>query len=108
MSILTVILILAMLLWSVGFVVVGLVLAEEILWRRPAGTASPPISRTRKVGAIGLLVIGGILIVTAIVAGVLMAERETHFVQLESRLGDLEHRLGLEGASPTRPPVGAR
>ena len=35
MSILTVVLILAMILWSLGFVVVGLVLAEEALWRRP-------------------------------------------------------------------------
>ena len=68
MSLLTVILILAMLLWSVGFVVVGIVLAEEVLWRRPAGQAAPPVSRTRKIGAMGLLAIGGILVVTALVA----------------------------------------
>jgi len=64
MSILTVVLILAMLLWSVGFMVVGIVLAEEVLWRRPAGKAAPPVLRTRKIGAMG-----GILIVTEIVAG---------------------------------------
>ena len=108
MSILTVILILAMLLWSVGFVVVGIVLAEEVLWRRPTGTAAPPVSWTRKVGAVGLLAIGGILVVTAIVAGALMAEREAHFVRLESRLGDLEHRLGQELAGRARPPAGSR
>jgi hypothetical protein len=108
MSILTVVLILAMLLWSVGFVVVGIVLAEEVLWRRPAGKAAPPVSQTRKVGAMGLLAIGGILVVTTIVAGVLMAEREAHFVQLESRLGDLEHRLGQEWAGPRRPPAESR
>jgi hypothetical protein len=108
MSILTVILILAMLLWSVGFVVVGLVLAEEVLWRRPAGQAGPPVSRTRKIGAMGLLAIGGNLVVAALVAGVLMAEREAHFLQLESRLGDLEHRLGQEWAGPPRPPAESR
>ena len=108
MSILTVTLILAMLLWSVGFVVVGIILAEEVLWRRTAGKAAPPVSRTRKVGAMGLLAMGGILVVTTIVAGVLMAEREAHFVQLESRLGDLEHRLGQEWAGPPRPSVGSR
>jgi hypothetical protein len=108
MSVLTVILILAMLLWSVGFVVVGLVLAEEVLWRRTAGKAAPPVSRTRKVGAMGLLAMGGILVVTTIVAAVLMAEREAHFVQLESRLGDLEHRLGQEWAGPPRPPAESR
>jgi hypothetical protein len=108
MSILTVILILAMLLWSVGFVVVGIVLAEEVLWRRTAGKAAPPVSRTRKIGAMGLLAIGGILVVTTIVAGVLMAERETHFIHLESRLSDLEHRLSQESAGPPRPPAGSR
>jgi hypothetical protein len=108
MSILTVVLILAMLLWSVGFVVVGLVLAEEVLWHRAAGRAAPPVSRTRKVGAMGLLVIGGILVVTTIVAGMLMAEREAHFVHLESRLGDLEHRLSQERAGAARPPAESR
>jgi len=108
MSLLTVILILAMLLWSVGFVVVGIVLAEEVLWRRPAGQAAPPVSRTRKIGAMGLLAIGGILVVTALVAGVLMAEREAHFVQVESRLDALEHTLGQAGAGPPGPPPGSR
>jgi hypothetical protein len=108
MSTLMIVLILAMLLWSVGFVVVGIVLAEEVLWRRPAGKAAPPVSWTRKVGAMGLLAIGGILVVTAIVAGVLMAEREVHFVHLESRLGDLEHRLGQEHAGTPRPPAESR
>jgi hypothetical protein len=105
MSLLTVVLILAMLLWSVGFVVIGLVLAEEVLWRRPGGKGAPPVSRTRQIGAMGLLAIGGILVVTALVAGVLMAEREAHFVRLESRLSDLEHRLGQEGAASPRPPA---
>ena len=108
MSSLTIVLILAMLLWSVGFVVVGLVRAEEVLWRRPARQAGPPVSRTRKLGAMGLLAIGGILVVTAIVAGVLMAERETHFIHLESRLGDPEHRLGQDWAGPPRPPAESR
>jgi hypothetical protein len=108
MSILTVLLILAMLLWSVGFVVVGIVLAEEVLWRRPAGLAAPSVSRTRKIGAVGLLAIGGILLVTALVAGVLMAEREARFVQLESRLGAPEHKLGQEWAGTAPPPAGSR
>lgn len=58
MSLLTVILILVMLLSSGGFVVVGLVLAEEVLWRRP-GTVTLPVSRMRGIGALGLLAIGG-------------------------------------------------
>ena len=69
---------------------------------------APPVSRTRKLGAMGLLAIGGILVVTAIVAGVLMAEREADFVQLESRLGDLERRLGQEHAGSPRPPAESR
>jgi hypothetical protein len=56
----------------------------------------------------GLLVIGGILVVTTIVAGMLMAEREAHFVHLESRLGDLEHRLSQERAGAARPPAESR
>jgi len=107
MSLLTVILVLAMLLWSVGFVVVGLVLAEEVLWRRP-GTATPPVSRMRRIGALGLLAIGGILVVTTLVAGGLMAEREARFVQLESRLAALKHKVGQEWAGPPHPPADAR
>ena len=51
---------------------------------------------------------GGILVVTAIVAGVLMGEREAHFVHLESPLGDLEHRLGQERVGTPLPPAGPR
>jgi len=90
MSLLTVILVLAMLLWALGFVVSGLVLAEEVLWRRPGGKGSPPISRTRKLGAILLLVVGGILVVTAIVTGLLVTEREVHLVRLEATAARLE------------------
>ena len=114
MSILTVVLVVAMLLWAVGFVVSGLVLAEEVLWRRPAGKGSPPISRTRKVGAMLLLAIGGILVVTAIATGVLVAERESRLVRLEDSVSQLEStvrslenklNLGLSGRpqSPAAP-----
>jgi hypothetical protein len=111
MSLLTVILVLAMLLWAVGFVTVGLVLAEEVLWRRPAGIGSPPVSRTRKVGAMGLLAIGGILVVTAIVTGVLVAEREGRLVRLDATVSQLESKVrGLEGKlgqEPSVPPPAA-
>jgi len=90
MSLLTVVLVLAMLLWALGFVVSGLVLAEEVLWGRPRGKGSPPISRTRKVGAMLLIVIGGVLVVTAIVTGVLVTEREAHLVRLEATVSQLE------------------
>jgi hypothetical protein len=112
MSLLTVVLVLAMLLWALGFVVSGLVLAEDVLWRRPGGQILPPISRTRKFGAMFLLVIGGILVVTAIVTGVLVAEREAHLVRLEatvSRLEDevqaLKSKLTQELSVAPRPPV---
>jgi hypothetical protein len=42
------------------------------------------------------------------VAGVLMAEQEARFVQLESRLGDLEHRLGQEWVGTPPRSVGSR
>lgn len=114
MSLLTVILVLAMLLWAVGFVTAGLVLAEEVLWSRPRGEGSPPISRVRKAGAMLLLVIGGILVVTAIVTGVLVAERESHLVrldaavsQLEGKVRTLESKLSHELSDLRRPPVGS-
>lgn len=112
MSLLTVILVVAMLLWAVGFVTVGLVLAEEVLWRRPGGEGSPPTSRTRKVGAIGLIVIGGILVVTAVVTGVLVAEREAHLIRLEATVSQLEgevraleSKLSQEFSGSPRPPA---
>jgi len=112
MSLLTVILVLAMLLWALGFVVSGLVLAEEVLWRRPAKEGSPPVSRTRKFGAMFLLVLGGILVVTAIVTGVLVAEREAHLIrleatvsQLEGQVRALEGKLGQELSDGRRPPA---
>jgi hypothetical protein len=115
MSLLTVILVLAMLLWAVGFVTVGLVLAEEVLWRRPAGVGSPPVSRTRKVAAVLLFVIGGILVMTAIVTGVLVAEREGRLVrldaavsQLEGKVGTLESKLSHELSNLRRPPAKSR
>jgi hypothetical protein len=98
MSLLTVILVLAMLLWALGFVVSGLVLAEEVLWQRPAGEGARPISRLRKVGAMLLLVIGVILVVTAVVTGVLVAEREAHLIRLEDTVSQLDGKLrALEG-----------
>jgi hypothetical protein len=115
MSLLTVILVLAMLLWAMGFVVSGLVLAEEVLWRRPAGEGAPPISRMRKAGAMLLIVIGGILVVTAIVTGVLVAERESHLVrlevtvsQLEGKVGALENKLSQELSDLRRAPTESR
>ena len=61
-----------------------------------------------EIGAMGLLANGGILVVTAIVTGVLMAKHEARFVPLESRLGDLEHRLGQEWVGTPPPPTGLR
>lgn len=46
--------------------------------------------------------------VTTLVAGGLMAEREARFVQPESRLAALEHKLGQEWAGRPHPPAGAR
>ena len=92
MSLLTVVLVMAMLLWAMGFVVSGLVLAEEVLWRRPIG-ARAPTSRMRKAGALLLLVIGGTLVASAIVTGVLVAEREAHLVQLEATVTQLEGKV---------------
>lgn len=114
MGLLTVVLVLAMLLWAMGFVVSGLVLAEEVLWRRPGGAGSPRVSRTRKLGAILLLLIGSILVVTAVVTGVLVTEREAHLVRLEAAVSQLAGELrGLEttlnrgGSASPRPPAPA-
>jgi hypothetical protein len=114
-SILTVVLVLAMLLWALGFVVSGLVLAEEALWRRAGGRAAAPISRTRKVGSIVLLVLGGILVLTALVTGILVAERESRLIHLEDSVAQLErtvraiaNRLDLAPPAPPAPPAGTR
>jgi len=93
MSLLTVILVVAMLLWAMGFVVSGFVMAEEVLWRRPGGSGSPPVSRTRKVAAMLLLVLGGVLVLTAVVTGVLVAEREASLVRVEAAVSRLEGEL---------------
>ena len=112
MSLLTVVLVLAMLLWAMGFVVTGFVLAEEALWRRPGGAGSPSVSRTRRVGAILLLIIGGILVAMAIVTGVLVTEREAHLVRLEATISKvagellaLETTLNRELSASPRPPA---
>ncbi len=115
MSLLAVILALAMLLWALGFVVSGLVLAEEVLWRRPAGEGSRSISRLRKFGAMLLLLIGGILVATAFVTGVLVTEREAHLLQLEATVARLEgqvraleSRLNEDLSALRRPQGGSR
>ena len=112
MSLLTIVLVLAMLLYSLGFVVVGLVLAEEVLWRRPIGEGGRPSSRMRKAGALLLLVIGAILVISAIVTGFMVADREVHRIrleatvsQLESQLRALENKLNQELSDLRRSPV---
>jgi hypothetical protein len=112
MSFLTVILVLAMLLWALGFVVSGLVLAEEVLWHRPVGKGASPASRTREVGAMLLLVIGGIQVAIAIATGILVAERESRLVrlqktvsQLESTVRALENRLEVKPSPSLGPPA---
>ena len=114
MSLLTVILVLAMLLWALGFVVSGLVLAEEVLWRRPVREGPRPIPRLRKVGATLLLLIGRFLLVTAIATGVLIADRAAYLVrleamvsQLEGKLHDLERTVNQALPDPRQPPAGA-
>jgi hypothetical protein len=109
-SLLTIVLTLVMLLSAVGFVVGGLVLAEEVL-RPPAprgGTLA--ISRTRKVGGLFLLAIGILLVLIAIVTGALIAEREAHLNELEgtvsrldARIKALEGKLGQGPSGPARP-----
>ena len=94
MGLLTVVLVLAMLLWALGFVVSGLVLAEEVLWRRPAEKGPRPISRTRKVGGMLLLVIGAILVINAIMTGF---DREAHLIHLEATVSQLEGLSTMSG-----------
>ncbi len=97
MSLLTIILTLAMLLWAVGFVVIGLVLAEGVLWQRPSGASTLSVSRVRKAGALILVALGGVLVAVALVVGGLMADRETHVFGLGAKVSELESRIqGLE------------
>jgi len=55
----------------------------------------PTISVVGKTGGVLLLVIGSILVVTAVVTAVLAAERESHLVRLEAPASSLESRLHL-------------
>jgi len=109
-GVLTIVLTLVMLLSAVGFVVGGLVLAEEVLRPPVSREGTPAISRTRKVGAMFLLVLGCILVVIAIATGALIAEREAHFIGVQAKVSDLETRIqALEGklgkglSGPARP-----
>jgi uncharacterized membrane protein YidH (DUF202 family) len=108
-SLLTIVLTLVMLLSAVGFVVGGLVLAEEVL-RPPASRGgTPAISRTRKVGGLFLLAIGIVLVLVAIVTGALIAEREAHLIEMRDRLSRLESRVQvLESKSGRDLPAPAR
>lgn len=100
-SLLVVSLTLLMLLAALGFITGGLLQAEGVLWGPGPRPDSAPSLRTRKVGVMLLLVIGGILVVTAIVTAGLIADRETRFIglqatvsRLESRIQVLERKLG--------------
>ena len=95
MSLLTVVLVLAMLLWAVGFVVIGLLLAERSLLPRSGDAAPAPVSSTRKFGAIILMGIAGLLVGTALVTGFLVAERESHLDRLGATVSQLESRIHL-------------
>ena len=93
MSLLVLALTLLILLAAVGFVTGGLIQAEGVLWGPAAHSGSPPTSRTRKVGAMLLLVIGGILVVTAIVTAGLIADREARLVELQAKVSGQETRI---------------
>jgi hypothetical protein len=92
-SLLVVAMTLLMLLAAVGFVTGGLLQAEGVLWGSPAKAGTPHTSRTRKVGAMLLIAIGGILVVTALVTAGLIAEREAHFIGLQATVSRLETRI---------------
>ena len=100
-SLLVVALTLLMLLAALGFITGGLLQAEGVLWGAGPPPGSSSSSRTRKVGAMLLLAIGGMLVVTAIVTAGLIADREAHLMglqatvpRLESRVQVLEKKLG--------------
>lgn len=93
MSILTISMVLAMVLWALGFVLSGLFFAERLVWRPPSGDASRRIPLVRKVAAILLVVIGGTLVATTVVTAVLVGERFGRLAHLEGTVSQLELKL---------------
>jgi hypothetical protein len=107
MGFVTVGLILGMLLWALAFVLSGLVLAERVLWRSPAGAAIPWVSRMRKAGAVLLVAFGLILVAMTIGTAGLATEHAARFAHLEGAISRLETQVravdGVDGGTHDAP-----
>ena len=98
-SILTVFVTLAMVLWAVWFVVRGLAFAVRLLRHPPTGEGLVPASMLRKIGAVLLVGVLGILVATALLTTALVTERESKLIPIASGFARLEsaihHELSL-------------
>ncbi len=90
MSILTVVVTLAIVLWAVWFVVSGLAFAVHLLRHPPTGEGLMPAPALRKVGAVLLVGVLGVLIATALLTAALVTERESHLARIDATLTQWE------------------
>ncbi len=90
MSVLTIVVILAMLVWAVWFVMGGLVLGVRLLRRRPAGQDLVPDPVLRRIGLVLLVGVLGVLVATALLTAVVVTEHEAPLTRLETSIAQLD------------------
>ena len=93
MSIVTMAVTLAMLLWAVWFVAKGLSHGVRLL-RRPSGQGPSREERVeREIGVVLLVGVVGVLVGTALFVVVLVTQRESQAFDLRARIAQLEDRV---------------
>ena len=96
---LTILVTLAMVLWAVWFVVSGLAFAVRLLRHPPTGEGLVPAPILRRIGAVLLVGVLGVLVATALLTAGLVTERESKLIPIGTSVARLEtnihHELSL-------------
>lgn len=100
MSILTVVVTLAMVLWAVWFVASGLAFAVRLLRHPPTGEGLVPARIVRRIGAVLLVGVLGVLVATVLLTAALVTERASPLAGIDATLTQWEakarqHETGL-------------
>lgn len=90
MSVLTIVVILAMLVWAVWFAVGGLILGVRLLRRQPAGQDLVPAPVLRRIGLVLLVGVLGVLVATALLTAAVVTEREAPLTRLQTSIAQLD------------------